>query len=231
MARTVKEQERTARIDEILDAALSLIQGKGYAQMTIRDLLDALQISKGAFYHYFDSKQALLEALISRMVEQIMAVLRPIADDAGLPALLKLETVFGAAAGWKGERVGVLSGLLAVWYADENVLVREKLKEAATAQFAPLLRGIIAQGVAEGTMAPAYPELAGTIAIDLLNSMSNEVVQCLMHWDRLPDAEGRVSQSVAAYRDAVERLLGVTPGTLLLVDPAFFELWSAALSS
>ncbi len=54
MARIVKEY--SVRRNEILDAARQLVYTKGYEQMTIQDILDYLQISKGAFYHYFDSK-------------------------------------------------------------------------------------------------------------------------------------------------------------------------------
>ena len=64
MARAVKEQEYVAKRNGILDAMQRFVYTKGYEQMTIQDILDDLQISKGAFYHYFDSKQAVLEALV-----------------------------------------------------------------------------------------------------------------------------------------------------------------------
>ena len=70
MARIVKEQAYAEKRNEILDVAQRLVYTKGYEQMTIQDILDDLQISKGAFYHYFDSKQALLEALIERMLQE-----------------------------------------------------------------------------------------------------------------------------------------------------------------
>src|SRR5262245_58568880 len=55
MARVVKEH--AVRRGEILDVAQRLVYTSGYEQMTIQDMLDELQISKGAFYHYFSSKQ------------------------------------------------------------------------------------------------------------------------------------------------------------------------------
>src|SRR5438309_977263 len=63
MARTVKEEEYAIRRNQILDVAQGLIYTKGYEQMTIQDVLDGVQMSKGAFYHYFDSKRALLSDL------------------------------------------------------------------------------------------------------------------------------------------------------------------------
>jgi AcrR family transcriptional regulator len=76
MARVVKEY--VVRRNEILDVAQRLVFTKGYEQMTVQDILDVLQIAKGTFFHYFRSKQALLEALIERMIEQTNPLLMPI---------------------------------------------------------------------------------------------------------------------------------------------------------
>lgn len=65
MPRVVKEEDYAARRNEILDVARRLVYTKGYEQMSIQDILDALKISKGAFYHYFDS-----ETIIIRWVDR-----------------------------------------------------------------------------------------------------------------------------------------------------------------
>ncbi len=99
MARIVKAP--TVRRNEILDVAQQLICTKGYEQMTIQDILDSLHISKGAFYHYFDSKQALLEAIIERMQQGVEQILLPIVHDQELPALEKLHRFFATVNQWK----------------------------------------------------------------------------------------------------------------------------------
>src|SRR6476661_8982456 len=104
MARTVNATLRTVRRDAFLDVAQGLIQTKGYEAMSIQDLLDELDASRGAFYHYFDSKQALLEAVIDRMVDAGLGEVAPIAKDPGLPAIRKLELTFSAIGRWKTER-------------------------------------------------------------------------------------------------------------------------------
>ena len=77
MPRVLKEP--LERRNDILDATQHLIISKGYERMTIQDVMDRLQISKGAFYHYFGSKQALLDALIERITAEVIKVSRPIA--------------------------------------------------------------------------------------------------------------------------------------------------------
>ena len=78
MARTVDRAAHTVRQDAFLDAAERLIRTCGYDQMTVQDVLDEVGASKGAFYHYFDSKEALLQAVIERMVETAIGVVEPI---------------------------------------------------------------------------------------------------------------------------------------------------------
>src|SRR5690349_9269016 len=135
MARTVKAP--TARRNEILDAAQRLIYTKGYEQMTIQDILNNLQISKGAFYHYFDSKQALLEAIIERMQQEVEQIVQPIVQDPQLPALEKLHRFFATVSSWKTERKDFLLALLRIWYQDNNALVRQKLRTTGTTWLAP----------------------------------------------------------------------------------------------
>ena len=54
MPRIVNEVDYAARRKEILDVTRKLVYTKGYEQMSIQDILDSLNISKGAFYHYFE---------------------------------------------------------------------------------------------------------------------------------------------------------------------------------
>jgi TetR/AcrR family transcriptional repressor of nem operon len=56
--RAIKQSVGTAR-QKLLDAALLLIRTKGYASTTVDDLCDEAGVTKGAFFHYFKSKEAL----------------------------------------------------------------------------------------------------------------------------------------------------------------------------
>src|SRR5215831_2467293 len=122
MARIVKAH--AVRRKEILDVAQRLIYTKGYEQMTVQDIVDDLQISKGAFYHYFDSKQAAFSALLERMGQELDQHLVPIVQDPALPALEKLQRFFATLAGWKHERLEILLAVTRMWYSDDNAIIR-----------------------------------------------------------------------------------------------------------
>ncbi|HTP07023.1 MAG TPA: TetR/AcrR family transcriptional regulator, partial [Anaerolineae bacterium] len=180
MARTVKEEEYAVKRKEILDAAQHLIYTKGYEQMPIQDILNELKISKGAFYHYFDSKQALLEALIEQMRLDAEPIMLPIINDPDLPALDKLHRFFDASARWKTARKDYVLSLVSIWYADENAIVRQKIEDNLIHWSTPLFVGIIQQGVAEGVFNTPYPDQIGELVLALLYHIADAMVAMIL---------------------------------------------------
>ncbi len=225
MARAINEQDNAARRRDILDAAQRLVFSKGYEQMTIQDILDALGISKGAFYHYFDSKAAVLEALIARMRDDAMGMLKPLLDDPALPALDKIRRFFAASGRWKTDRRETLLPLVRTLYSSDNFILRQKLSAGTVAESAALLAGVIRQGVAEGTLHTPFPDQAGEIAMNLLVSLGDAFAGEVLKASADADQLARIETRVAAYTDALERVLGAPAGSLPVIDRPTLRAW------
>jgi AcrR family transcriptional regulator len=223
MPRTIKDPN--VRRDEILDVTQQFIYTKGYEQMTIQDILDQLSISKGAFYHYFNSKQALLEALITRMEEQGLAVLQPIMDDPSLSAVEKFNRYFDTAARWKTTRKDYLMAILKIWYADENALVRQKLMSGGMDLLVPHLAKMVRQGVNEGVFHVDYPDQTAAIVFFVMESLSDGFSALLLDAVHQKDVIQNLETMTAACTDAVERVLGAEPGSLHLMDVDILREW------
>lgn len=225
MARTVKEEDYATRRNEIISAAQRLVYTKGYEQMAIQDILNDLKISKGAFYHYFASKQALLEGLIEQMTQEAEPIISPIALDPDLPALEKLHRFFDTAARWKTTRKEYLLSLMQGWYADENALMREKAQNRMIAHFSPMLAGIIRQGIAEGVLNTTFPEQMASMAFALLVSMGYAYMDLLFHNTGAQHELQRAIELVEAYNVALERMLGAATGSIKLMDVEILTDW------
>ena len=225
MARIVKEEEYAEKRNAILDVAQRLIYTKGYEQMTIQDILDDLQISKGAFYHYFDSKQALLEAMIERMGEEMEQLLLLIVHDPMLSALDKFQRFLATANRWKVGQKAFFLALLRVWFTDDNAIVRQKLRTIAIRKIAPLFAEIIHQSIQEGVMTATYPDQVGEVIAFLAQDAGETIGGLLLSFDPERDDMQRVERTVAVYTDAFERILGVPAGSLTLVDDQTLKEW------
>jgi len=228
MARIIKEEQYAVKRNEILAVAQRLVYTKGYEQMTIQDILDNLQISKGAFYHYFDSKQALLEAVIERMQQEVEHLLLPIVHDPQLSALDKLQRTFTTLNRWKTAQKAFFLALLRVWYADDNALVRQKLRAAGVKWITPWLAVIIRQGIQEGVLTTSYPEQMGEVVLSLVQNLGDTLGMLLLSFEPKRDDMHRVESIVAAYTDALERTLGAPEGSLQLTDAQTLKEWFAS---
>src|ERR1035438_6788060 len=54
---------------KLLDAALHVIRAKGYTATRIEDICEAAGLTKGSFFHHFDSKEALALAAADYWIE------------------------------------------------------------------------------------------------------------------------------------------------------------------
>jgi AcrR family transcriptional regulator len=227
VARTLNATTYALRRDEILDAAERLMRVDGYERMTIQDILDELGVSKGAFYHYFDSKEALLEAVVARMADSAFALVAPIVADPALPALAKLQAVFATAGRWKAERSDVLLSLARAWYSDRNDVVRLRLARATELRFTPLLAQVVRAGATEGVFDPTNPDQTASVLVAMLVGSGDAIGRLLI--DRL---DGRVpfeeaQRFIAAYSEAIERVLGLPRRSFVLVDDTAMHVWFA----
>jgi AcrR family transcriptional regulator len=192
----------------------SLIVAKGYEQMSIQDVLNALDASRGAFYHYFDSKVGLLEAVIERMVVEATANVERVLADPDVSALAKLSRILTDIADYKNERQDLVRGFLQVWLSDDNALVRDKLRRLTVARLTPLLAPIVRQGCAEGTFSVSTADQSARVLVSLLLGLNELASELFVMRQAGAITIVEVEQTVSAYLEAFERILGVPPGSL-----------------
>ena len=223
--RAVNPHKHAARRDEFIEAGQRLIQTRGYEQFSIEDLLAEVGASKGAFYHYFDSKQALLQAIVDRLIELVLPPLTRVVEDEHLTAVDKFRTYFRTVASLKAERADFLLQLMRVWYSDDNAIVREKLRRQQIARIAPHIAAIVRQGVSEGSFALTDPDSMARVILALVLDTGDEAGELFMKRQAGELDIDTVRRRFNTYQIALERLLGVNPGELSLMDEGMIEMW------
>jgi AcrR family transcriptional regulator len=225
VARTLNAAVYMVRREAFVDAGLRLMQAKGYEQMSIQDVLDATEASRGAFYHYFDSKQALLEAMVGRIADQVLATLAPVVDDPHLPAIPKLEQFFGGIAQWKTERKALMLEFVKVWTSDDMAIVREKLRRTMVDRIAPILARLVAQGVAENTFVAESPEETSRILMMLILGFQDGATHLFLARQANTISYAAVEKTTATFTQAFERVLGAPAGSIRVADEKVMREW------
>lgn len=225
MARTLDPAAHAVKRDAFLDAAQRLIERKGYEAMSVQEVLEDVSTSKGAFYHYFDSKADLLDGVVERMVEAALASAQPVIDDPALPATAKLRAFFAGIAAYKTERKELVLGLLETWLSDHNAVVREKFRRVVVQRMTPIMATIIREGQAQGTFDVGSPDDAARVFVAFILSLNQSTTEVYLarHAGEITLAD--VRRALDAQVEAMERILGAPRGSITLIDDALLHEW------
>jgi TetR/AcrR family transcriptional regulator, transcriptional repressor for nem operon len=96
--RKMPAPKNAATRDRLIESARFLFWERGYAGTSMAELLAHAEVNSGSFYHFFDSKEALLRAVLEQYVE----LLRPmVVDPAFATASKPLDRIFAILAGYR----------------------------------------------------------------------------------------------------------------------------------
>ena len=229
MARTVNPTAYAARRDAFVDAAIRLVREKGYERLSIQDVIEEVGASKGAFQHYFDSKAALLAAIVEDTVEASTAAVAPIARDPQLTPLQKLQGVFAGIYQWKTARPQFDPEAVAesarTWFSDENTIVVARMRAAVATRLTPVLVDILREGAADGSFSITDPDGTATVLTSLMLDLNDVAIQLFLARRARTVSFDTVKHTLASYAEASERILGLPPGTWPLVDEQGLRFW------
>ena len=97
--------------DRLINSARFLFWERGFAGTSMAELLAHAEVNSGSFYHFFDSKEALLRAVL----EQYLELLRPMVVNpafASTPA--PLDRIFAILAGYRERIIATDSNMAAL---------------------------------------------------------------------------------------------------------------------
>ena len=164
--------------EKILDTAQSLFQRHGYSDVGINTLCHEAGVVKGSFYHFFPSKQALLDAVIERNRSQLMDELKSgatLESDGRKRILAQFRAVLAAAEKHRnaaGCALGCSLGTLACELSVGNVAARAASANAFT-EWQSLLEEQIQAGVADGSIvATVNPKTTALCILAVIQGMS-----------------------------------------------------------
>jgi len=80
-----------SRREELLAIAARLFAEKGFRNTTVRDIADAAGILSGSLYHHFDSKESMVDEILSTFQEELFGQYDAILASSDLDPLAKLE--------------------------------------------------------------------------------------------------------------------------------------------
>ena len=150
MVRTVKKPQE--RRQEIVVTARELFQNKSYESTTMQDIMNALGIAKGTIYHYFKSKEELLEAVVEDSVDKYIAGLEKVLNETEGNGLDKMRALIKS-GNVEEEQGNILEQL----HDPGNIGMHTRQLAITISRLAPLYASAIQQGCEEGIFQTQHP--------------------------------------------------------------------------
>jgi AcrR family transcriptional regulator len=214
MPRVIKHPD--LRRSEILNQALALFLSRGYDNVSLNDIIADAGISKGVFYHYFLSKEALLAALADRFAHQTLAQLHDVLNDGKMNPLERLNAFLARGTRIKTELAPGAWAVFGALFRPENQGLYQRVVAASEVLFRPILTGIIDQGVKEYLFETADPEGVA----DLLQQLASNTYPFVTRFVEAGTEQEKQETLKALHRRlrlngvAIDRLLGLPDGSL-----------------
>jgi TetR/AcrR family transcriptional regulator, cholesterol catabolism regulator len=155
--RVVKHPD--VRRAELLDRAAGLFLRHGYDNVSLNDLIADAGVSKGAFYHWFPSKDALIAALAERSAREAFAGVQDAVAGCDGDVLARLNALLQAGfdVNMKMRGPEQLAAMVPLLRPD-NAHLYGRILAVEEALFLPLLTRLISDGVAAGVFDTFDPE-------------------------------------------------------------------------
>ncbi|MBQ7455978.1 MAG: TetR/AcrR family transcriptional regulator [Clostridia bacterium] len=202
------------RRQAIIEAADRLFCRRGYLETTVDDILTELSCSKGSFYHYFDSKLAVLQAICEEKAEAAFEqykATRVLSTKERLNALLYWMQPF------RPEEEDFLCMALRLRRHGEALVMEGATRQALRRLFKPELENVLMVLNETGAARIARPRL-DDLLFETTTAFYDEVSEAVLDSARRGGSVARpVTQAVEAARFLWERALDLDYGSVELV--------------
>jgi AcrR family transcriptional regulator len=201
MARIVKKPD--VRREEIIKAAGELFHAKEYDKATMQDLMKELNIAKGTIYHYFSSKEDLLEAVVEGLIDEELKKKEKLHADCRRKNLDALQTIRLLATADQMAKEN--EQILEVLHQPGNIVMHARQLGRYLTKLAPIYGAVIEEGCARGILKTDHPlECAEFLLAG---------IQFLTDVGFYPWTKEEIARRMAAFPSLLEDLLSAPAGS------------------
>lgn len=203
-------KEYNEKRNEILNVAGRLFSTKGYSKCTVNNIINDVGIAKGTFYYYFNSKEEVLDGIIEKVTEIIVArAEEAIFNPEHSPVEKLLNIILSMRV---SEEID--DDLMEELHKPENALMHQKSLSLMVTKITPILTKVVHEGISQGIFTSDFPrqymQIFLTSAITLLDGGIFEV--------ELEDKQLTLRALVAL----LEKMLGTKDETFWNVAKQYF---------
>ncbi|AEA01272.1 MULTISPECIES: TetR/AcrR family transcriptional regulator [Aerococcus] len=186
--------------EDILKVARKLFQEQGLSKTSTNDIAHAVGISRGTLYYHFESKEALINALVDWISQEIFQVARDLSKNTEWPPEERFIRVLTSLNVETSKDDDLLKNL----NHPDNLLLHVKVQQAMLREIPPILAAIVEDGNKTGVFQADYP-------LEAMETLVAYVV-CVIDEDEVQADPLLVQRKIQSLIKHTELMLGAKEG-------------------
>lgn len=201
--------DSSSKREQIIDALQELVKEQDINNISVSDIAKRAGIGKGSIYYYFESKDAIVDALIERTYTTPLEIAKSMVKQTELSPYQRMAAIFEACQKSSKEflqnRRHMTENALSQ-SAQEQAYLHHKYLKYLIAELKPSLTEIIKQELEDNLIHFEYPEqLAEIVLIVLTVKLDNSII---------PSTPEEIEKCIHALIVLLEKGTGTPPGAL-----------------
>jgi AcrR family transcriptional regulator len=163
------------RREELVDAALRSFVAKGVCATSVVDIVRGTGVAKGTCYLYFETRDDVVTAVATRLVEAVGRSIDAAVGATGRTAVERLRGIAAAMADVGAERHE--RDLLAMIHRPENAAIHDRLSATISTRLVPAVASAIADGIRDDEFVSQDAYRAATFVLACFTTLHDLVME------------------------------------------------------
>lgn len=206
MARKRIEEDFNRKKLEIIQSAFDILLEEGPERLSVNYLLRKTNMSKGAFFHYFDSKEELLSGVFDYVSKPIIDNIEAIMQKEGLNVVNKLTMLYQSVGSMKADYGKGFEALSRILYRHDNKLFLIEMIERTLKAYLPVFEELILEGIKSGDFRVESPHAAAYHILTITIGINNEIGKYFLS-DRSRDKREKLKSKITLGESIIRSIL------------------------
>ncbi|MEN8904466.1 MAG: TetR/AcrR family transcriptional regulator [Clostridiales bacterium] len=175
MARVRSEKEFNLKKKQIVNYAIELLIEVGYENFSINKVINNAKTTKGAFFHYFLSKEELIEEILNIILDPMINEFYNIANKSNVNPKEKILELFAIGYKMKGIESKLTQQLIKFLHKKENKIIFQEIIDRIITRCLPIYEQVFIEGKNSKEFSIKYPHGEAFIFLNTILSINKEI--------------------------------------------------------
>jgi AcrR family transcriptional regulator len=203
-----RDKQKAETFIDIMRSAEELFMRRGFEKTSMQQIAEHAGLTKGALYHHFISKEALLERICAEHSQVLLNAVSPVIEDRNTSCFLRIHRIMEINRRLGIADVSFVSEYLKTRHDESGFVLRKKLEKYNKDFYVRVLSPLLNEAKQKGECNFAASSDVLAVFIYKLEQGVNEEINIIFAERSGAEVENRIIDIMKTYVYALSRIIG-----------------------